>query len=161
MLQHAYMGDILKTRLKQTKQVSTNESYLLNILVAAGYVKKEYEDFCKRYELTFTHHNILRILRDVHPDGHSRQAIKERMIDPSPDVTRVLDAMIKRELVERFTPNTDRRVSSAKITDKGLEILKRIDAPMRQFEANQNNRLTESEKTMLSMLLEKTYKEKI
>ena len=155
------MGDTLKTRLKQTKDVTIDEDYLLNILVAAGYVKKEYEDFCQQYGLTFTHHNILRILRGVYPNGHSRQAIKERMIDPSPDVTRVIDAMVKRGLVERFTPNNDRRISSAKISDKGLEILEKIDAPMRQFEANQNNRLTDQEKKMLSVLLEKTYKDKL
>lgn len=155
------MGDALKTRLKQTKEVTVDEDYLLNILVAAGYVKKEYEDFCQHYGLTFTHHNILRILRGVHPNGHSRQAIKERMIDPSPDVTRVIDAMVKRGLVERYTPNNDRRVSSAKITEKGLEVLQKLDAPMRQFEANQKNRLTEQEKKMLSVLLEKTYKDKI
>ena len=49
------------------------------------------------------------------------------MVKPSPDVTRLIDRLIREGLVERFNSEEDRRLSLARITKKGINLLKKIN----------------------------------
>jgi len=59
--------------------------------------------------------------------------IGERMITRDPDITRLVDRLAKRGLVLRSHDKKDRRVVRAAITKAGLEQLKQLDAPLREF----------------------------
>ncbi|MGH9495073.1 MAG: MarR family winged helix-turn-helix transcriptional regulator [Candidatus Sulfotelmatobacter sp.] len=82
------------------------------------------------YGLTSTQYNFLRILRGAGPEGLPCSEIGERMITRDPDVTRLLDRLEKRGLVERARAKTDRRVIYGVITAAGLKLLREMDEPI-------------------------------
>ncbi|MEW5917761.1 MAG: MarR family transcriptional regulator, partial [Gemmatimonadota bacterium] len=56
--------------------------------------------------------------------------ISERMINRDPDVTRLADRTVKLGLARRDRGETDRRVVKLFITQRGLDLLQRLDAPV-------------------------------
>src|SRR5580704_13128626 len=84
----------------------------------------------KDEELSQNQYNVLRILRGA-AEGLACGEIGERMITRDPDITRLLDRLEKRELIERWRDASDRRVVLAKISPAGLKLLARMDEPVR------------------------------
>ena len=83
----------------------------------------------KSEDLSSTQYNVLRILRGA-PEGLPCGEIASRMITRDPDVTRLLDRLEKRGLISRCRENEDRRTVMGRITEKGLELLARLDEPV-------------------------------
>jgi len=83
------------------------------------------------------------------------------MIEPAPDVTRLIDRLIKEGLVERFESKEDRRLSLARITKKGVALLTRINPEIDKFLVGYSSVLTKSEKEVLPNLLEKLYEKEL
>jgi len=85
----------------------------------------------KQYNLSPVQYNVLRILRGA-PEGLLCGQIAERMITRDPDITRLLDRMEKRKLLERHRDEPDRRRVVVRITPEGLALLRRLDKPIQQ-----------------------------
>lgn len=151
------MGEILSKKLKSNKIGDLDKEAVLNLLVASNYVKNLYEEICNDFRITGSQYNVLRILKGTYPDGYARCDIIERMLDPSPDVTRLIDRLEKAKLVERFSSTEDRRLSKAKITEKGLELLKNMDSEISKFDRILTDILTKEEMRQLSGICEKIY----
>lgn len=103
----------------------------MRMLVAAGHLSRALDEVCSARGITHDQYNVLRILRGVHPGGHPRYAVAERLIDRSPDVTRLLDRLEREGRVERFRSDEDRRLSLSRITDEGLRLLNVLDPEIR------------------------------
>jgi DNA-binding MarR family transcriptional regulator len=85
----------------------------------------------KEHGLSAPQYNVLRILRGAGPDGLRCQEIGDRMVKRVPDITRLLDRLVDRKLVDRRRSDADRRVVISRISPAGLDLLKEIDAPLR------------------------------
>src|SRR6202023_2149083 len=120
------MGDALRHRIQQVHFESAVQEAFLNILVAADHLRAQTERLCAGFGLSASQYNVLRILRGVHPEGHSRCEITRRMLERAPDVTRLIDRLEKRGWVTRDRCERDRRLSISRITAAGLELLDRI-----------------------------------
>ena len=83
--------------------------------------------------------------------------IISRMIDPAPDVTRLIDRLIKQGLAERFTSSEDRRLSMARITSRGKTLLKQIKPKIDALNLLITNSINKKESKELSVLLAKVY----
>jgi len=59
--------------------------------------------------------------------------IGDRMITRDPDITRLLNRLEERGLVERTRAKHDRRVIYGKITAAGLKHLREMDGPMEKY----------------------------
>ena len=151
------MGEILKKRLKQEKFNGIEHEGLLNLFIASNYLHSKLEIVCSKFNITLAQFNVLRILKGAHPNGYPRHEIIRRMVEPAPDVTRLIDRLIKEGLVERFSSDEDRRLSLAKITKKGIALLSKINPEIDKFLLDYSSMLTKSEKEILSNLLEKLY----
>ncbi len=81
----------------------------------------------KKHGLTDSQYNVLRILRGAGPDGLRCMEIGERMISRDPDITRLLERLERRRLIERRRDETDRRVVYTRISREGLSLLKELD----------------------------------
>ena len=103
------------------------------ILRAADYVGQQTEQVLKPHGLTGTQYNVLRILRGAGTEGLPCKSVGDRMISHDPDMTRLLDRMEKRGLILRERQKDDRRVVKTRITPAGLDILKKLDNPVREF----------------------------
>ena len=153
------MGEVLKKRLKQTKFENEAQEAALNLLVAANYLRTKHEEVCFKHNITGSQYNVLRILKGIYPDGYPRCEIIQRMIDPSPDVTRLIDRLEKERLVERFTSNEDRRLSISRITQKGITLLEEMKQAIKNTNDLVSSRLSNEDCLKLSELCEKLYKE--
>lgn len=151
------MGQKLKQRLKQEKFTSAAQEALLNLFLANNFLKKRMDDVCLRAGITSAQYNVLRILKGAHPEGYPRCEIIPRMIDQAPDVTRIIDNLEKQELILRENSSVDRRLSITKITDKGLGLIKKMEAEVDLLNKYLQDCLTESEVTQLSEICEKIY----
>jgi len=152
------MGEILREHIKQTVPFEDRaQEAMLNLFVAAAHVRRRVEQVCRQYDLQFSHHNVLRILRGVHPDGHPRCEIVERMLDPSPDVTRLIDKLVDRGLVRRSKSAEDRRVTIHTITDEGLALLDDMDPEVRAVQRWFDGRVADRDLQHLSRICEGIY----
>ncbi len=127
------------------------------ILKTADALAAQAEHLIKTSGLTGTQYNVLRILRGAGPDGLPCNGISERMISRDPDMTRMLDRMESRQWITRERQKEDRRVVKARITEEGLKLLKKLDAPVRELHKNQFKHMSAArQKTLLELVIEVT-----
>lgn len=143
------MGDFAKDI--NSKFENEQQKALLNIMYTSNYIASFQNDFFKPYGLSPQQYNILRILRGA-KEPLKVQVIKSRMIDRSPNVTRLTDKLIDKGLIERLNCETDRRVVHIQITKKGLELLAKI--PTNKSKLTKSNLSIEEAET-LNQLLDK------
>lgn len=143
------MGDLGKEI--NSKFPNEKVKALLNIKYTAGWLDQIGNELLKPYNISEQQYNILRILRGAAKEI-SVTEVKERMIQKSPNATRLMDKLCDKKLIERIRCENDRRVVYVKISKKGLELIKKIN--MSDFDIHLN-RLTESEAKMLNDLLDK------
>ena len=115
------------------------------------------EILIKSHGLTATQYNVLRILRGSGPEGLSCQRIGDRMISRDPDMTRLLDRMEKRQLITRERQTEDRRVIKTRITQAGLEILKKLDAIVDELHKKQFRHIPASKLKALADAIEEAF----
>lgn len=151
------MGTVLKRRLKQLSFESAEQEAILNILVSSNHVKSKIESVCTKHGITISQFNVLRILNGKYPEGYPRCDIISRMIDPAPDVTRLIDRLIRQGFVERYASTEDRRLSIARITNKGIAVLNKIKPKIDELNSLISSTLNIAERKQLSILLEKVY----
>jgi DNA-binding MarR family transcriptional regulator len=126
----------------------------LAILKSADALGQEAEQLTKSIGLTATQYNVLRILRGAGPDGLPCRGIGERMISRDPDMTRLLDRMEKRALITRARQKDDRRVVKTQITEAGLNLLQKLDQPMRDLHKKQFQHMAAAQVKTLGELLD-------
>jgi DNA-binding MarR family transcriptional regulator len=152
------MGETLREKIKQTVPFeNATQEAMLNLFVAAAHVRRRVEAVCQEHGLQFSHHNVLRILRGIHPDGHPRCEIMDRMLDPSPDVTRLMDKLVDRGLVRRSRSVEDRRMTIHTITEDGLQLLDEMDPKIREVQQWFGARVSERDQKHLSRICEGIY----
>ena len=150
-----YMGKGLQEELKQTVPFSSREQEAyLSLLRTADALQSRVEAKLKEFGLTGTQYNALRILRGAGADGIPCSEIGERMITRDPDVTRLLDRLQKRGLVERSRGKQDRRVIYGKITAAGLKLLREMDAPVDKHGREMLRHVSQANLKLLIDLLE-------
>jgi len=124
----------LAVEIQQTKPFALlEEEAALNIMRTAEVLGKASACFLREYDLSPTQYNVLRILRGAEPTGATCSQIADRMINHDPDITRLLDRLEARGFLTRDRSKEDRRVVRARISSAGLEVVARIDRPLRAF----------------------------
>jgi DNA-binding MarR family transcriptional regulator len=121
---------------------------------AADKLAMQAEQLLKSNGLTGAQYNVLRILRGAEPEGLACSAISERMISHDPDMTRLLDRMEKRSLITRERQKDDRRVVKTRVTRDGMELLKRLDPPIRELHKKQFAHMGAARVKLLADLLD-------
>lgn len=137
----------------QSKFQSPQQKAIINVRFTSNYLGNIQNNFMSQYDLTMPQFNILRILRGA-KDAINVNTVKERMIEKSPNTTRLMDKLIEKGLIERVRCESDRRVVYVKISDNGLKLLDEID---RDTDINSliKANLTDEEANLLSDLLDK------
>ena len=143
------MGDISKDI--NSKFANNRIKALLNILYTANWISGFQNEFFKSYGISPQQFNILRILKGA-DEPVNVQIIKSRMIERSPNATRLMDKLCAKNYIERLPCDHDRRVVKIAITKKGNELL---DAIPDNFNSKLLKNLNEDEAEQLSNLLDK------
>lgn len=124
---------------------------LLNIKYTANWLDQIGAAILKPYQISEQQYNILRILRGA-GKAITVNEVKERMIQKSPNATRLMDKLCEKKLIDRRRCENDRRVVFIEINRKGLALLDKINIS----ELHEClNVLTEDEAVTLNRILDK------
>lgn len=127
---------------------------ILEIIKTGHWFTDQVSRELKEYGIYEPQFNVLRILRGA---GHqvSVSYILQRMIQPSSNVTRIVDKLESRGLVDRRLCPDDRRKMDVSITKEGLALLKKLDAKVDNLHQPLKDNLTEGEALQLKKLIQK------
>src|SRR5471030_2026384 len=140
--------------IQTTKFDDNYHKVTINLTYTYGWMSNLTRGQFEKYNLTTQQFNILRILRGQYPNPATVNLLKCRMIDKMSDASRIVDRLVQKELVSRCTNTKDRRAVDVRISEKGLEILSKMDAEFKTKDFLKNN-LTLEEAGILSDLLDK------
>lgn len=145
---------MVRTALHSGSQLSPlpEERAYLDVVRTADLLSRPVVQLLKEADLSPALYNILRILRGS-PQGLTCGEIGNRMITRDPDITRLLDRLEKRQLLERARSGRDRRVVLAQITSAGLDLLAQLDEPVRDLHHQLLGHLGEDRLKLLAELL--------
>ena len=151
----------LRQSIKQRKPFeSLEQEVFLEVLRTGNAFVQDLVERLRPFGLTQPQYNVLRILRGAGPAGLPTGEVGERMVaSREPDVTRLLIRMEKDGLVERERRSDNRRFVTARITSKGLRVVKALDEPVRRMHAKQLRHMTRRELDQLASLLERARRE--
>lgn len=129
------------------------EHVYLNVVRVKQQLEQAYVELCKRHGVTHQQYNVLRILyvRGKLPSSE----ISNRLIIRSPDITRLLNRMEEKDLIDRELSREDRRVVLAKLTPKGKKTCENIDEELVVLHQKQMNHMSREELDTLNQLLVK------
>ena len=144
----------IEKEIHQQNFRNQRQKALINLLYTYGWAIERIKIFLAQEDITHQQYNILRILRGAHPQPLSTLQIRERMLDKMSDTSRIVDRLIVKELVKKSTCNRDKRLVDVEITEKGQELLKKLDARADDMDSMVNG-LSEEEAETLSYLLDK------
>ena len=140
--------------IQQTQFASPAQESVLNVVATASWLSGEMAAALAPHGVTQAQYNVLRILRGQHPDCYTCSDVGSRLLDRTPDVTRLLVRLEQRGLLQRQRAEHDRRVVEVTITAEGLALLEKLDAPVRETVDRLGRHLTADEHRTLSALLE-------
>lgn len=138
----------------EAKTVKKAELVGLKLMKASELIQGAAQALFKEHGLSAPQYNVLRILRGAGDEGLNCQKISARMITRVPDITRLLDRLEAKNLVERRRSETDRRVVMTTITGPGLALLKDIDSPLDQQVRNHFRSLSGADLGRLDELMD-------
>ena len=134
---------------------SREQQAVLGLLRTADALKRSLAHVIEPHGITPQQYNVLRILRGAGPDGLPTLTIGERMVEQTPGVTRLIDRLERKGLVERTPCPKDRRRVFCQITPKGLGLLEELDEPVNRWDAQTVSILPASEVDSLIKLLDR------
>jgi DNA-binding MarR family transcriptional regulator len=144
----------LASELKQNKPfTSPVQEAVLSIKRTAALLELRLSELLRPYGITPTQYNVLRILRGAGADGLPRCEVQGRLVAPVADTTRLLDRLEKMGLVSRARNTEDRRVVTSKITPRGLALLEKVAAPLKQLEEEEVGQVSDARlRTLIGIL---------
>lgn len=146
----------IETDIKQSTPFrSPYQRVIVNLLYTSNWIAGSQTQLLKPYKLTLQQYNVLRILRGQSPNPIKVSDITERMLDKMSNASRLVDKLVAKKLVLRTECPSDRRAVDVVITEKGLDLLKQLDARQNEWNAMLESKMTAEEAESLSLLLDR------
>lgn len=148
------MAPELRDEIRQRKPfTSLEQEAFLNLLRTVAELSDSFVRVLRPHGVSGTQYNVLRILRGSGPEGLCRNEIRDRLLTRMPDVTRLLDRMEEAGLVSRTRSAEDRRQVGTHLTDRGRELVDRLDEVVAEEHRSRLGHLSENQLHTLVELL--------
>lgn len=144
----------LEDAVKVNQFRNESQKAIINLYYTNGLVSGQFKNILKPHGITPQQYNILRILKGQQPNPVRIGMVKERLIDRNADVTRLVERLIKKGLLNRKVCEEDRRQQHLEITSNGLSVLSTIEKDVIDFE-NATQRLSQEELQQFNALMDK------
>lgn len=133
---------------------SLEQEAYLNLWRTYDRLRGEEDALFVEFDLTAQQYNALRLLRGAHPAPMPTLELAGRLVSRAPDITRLVDKLVARGFVSRQRLDDNRRVVELSIAAPGLELLRRLDARVRECHRKQLGHLGRDELATLVRLLQ-------
>lgn len=127
---------------------------VINIFYTYYYLVDKMSVTFKKYDITRQQFNVLKILKAHEPHAASVNLIKARMLDKMSDVSRIVERLRIKGLVDRQSAEKDKRSVDVMITMKGSQLLDEINPEIDHLSKLISN-LTTEETVSLNKMLDK------
>lgn len=107
----------------------------------------------KEFDISEPQFNVLRVLKVRGGNPITVQQIQAKMVQRTSNVTRIIDKLIEKGLVNRQECATNRRKMDITITTNGEKLLAQLDKEVMAFHAPMANNLSAEEAKMLTELI--------
>ncbi len=144
----------LEDEIQQKKFKNEFHKLAINITYSYNWISYFNHSKFKNEDITPQQFNVLRILRGQYPNPCNLKLVKDRMLDRMSDASRIVDKLKAKGFLARHECPNDRRNVDLLITEKGLELLKKLDHLDDEFKTTFKN-LTIAEVKQLNDLLDK------
>lgn len=148
----------LEDDIKQEKFQNEHQKASINILYTGSWLYNINASALKKFGITPEQFNVLRILRGSHPKAMMLAEVAVRMIDKNSNCTRLVEKLRQKNLVNREICEGNRRQVDISITEKGLQLLKKVDADMTTWDVT-SEKLSKNEAKELNRILDKLRKQ--
>lgn len=125
-----------------------------NIFETEVWLRTVIKNFLDEFDLTQQQLSILRILKAANNEPMSTKQIQEEMMDKSSDTSRLVDRLIKKDLVRKRKDPNDGRLIQVFIKYEGLRLLAQIEDRIHVLD-EKFTLLSDEEAEQLNWLLEK------
>jgi DNA-binding MarR family transcriptional regulator len=115
---------------------SPEEWAVTEILRCAEHLNASLNEALRPFGVSFTQYCALQILKGE-GNGLASSVIGERMITRDSDVTRLVDRLVARGLVERYRDSADRRIVRVRLTPAGTVLVGQLGSPTLALAAQQ------------------------
>lgn len=150
---HTMLTMGIEKDIQQEHFRSVYQKLTINLIFSNNWITEKIKEILLSEDITHQQYNILRILRGSKKPLSTLQ-IRERMLDKMSDTSRIVERLVKKELVEKKVCSTDKRLVDVSISQNGLDVLKRLDEKNTELDGILQN-LTPKEAEQLSDLLDK------
>lgn len=116
----------LENEINQTKFRNEYHKSVINLIYTCNWVMENNKRFFEKVGITHQQFNILRILKGAGSPLSTLQ-IRQRMLDRMSDTSRIVDRLIKKNLVQKLPCKADRRLVDITITQEGLDLLEEME----------------------------------
>ena len=123
-------GSIQREIQQKRPFTSPRQEATVALLRTADLARRLMSAMLEPWGITTQQYNVLRILRGAGPDGLPTLEIAERMIEQAPGITRLIDRLEEKRMVNRTRPREDRRRVTCRISSAGLDLLSALDEPV-------------------------------
>ena len=132
---------------------SLEQEAMLSILRTSDLLENRLARLLRQYDLTPSQYNAMRIMRG---EGEPMPCLEvaDRMIQVAPAITRVVDQLVGRGLVEKQQSSEDRRVFLIELTASGTRLLKKLDEPIQSLHQSLLGHVSKSDLKTLNGILE-------
>jgi DNA-binding MarR family transcriptional regulator len=143
----------IENDIQQAKFRNEYHKMSVNLIYTCNWLMEKNKNFFDKADITSQQFNILRILRGAGGPLSTLQ-IRQRMLDKMSDTSRIVDRLVKKDLVKKVICKTDRRLVDVTISEKGLSLLEELDGFNDEMDATVGA-LTEEEARTMNLLLDK------
>ncbi len=131
------MAAALPSRTRHARFDSIEQEAFLNLWRTYDRLRALEDQLFGRYGLTPQQYNALRLLSAEHPAQVRTLDLAGRLVSRAPDITRLLDKLERRGLIQRDRPADNRRVVRVGLTPAGFALLRELRGPLRDCHARQ------------------------
>ncbi|MFM1929071.1 MAG: hypothetical protein RL387_399 [Bacteroidota bacterium] len=138
--------------IQQTNFRNEYQKLGINLMYTANWLNEKIASVLSQEDITQQQYNILRILRGAEKPLSTLQ-IRARMLDKMSDTSRIVDRLVAKELVEKNTCPTDKRLVDVVLSKKGFTVLEKLDLLNNHLDALMKG-ISEKEAIAMNQLLD-------
>jgi DNA-binding MarR family transcriptional regulator len=142
--------------IRQSKPFqSPTQEAVLGLFRTSDLLHRQIGRVLEPYGISSQQYNVLRILRGAGKDGLPTLEIADRLVEQAPGITRLLDRLEKKRWIRRKRCPEDRRQVLCWITPGGLDLLGKLEIPLKELDRGVLKMLSPQEIATLVRLLDR------
>jgi len=106
---------------------------ILELLKTGYWYDRKVRLILQPFEISHEQFNVLRILEHHRPRKFSLKEIQNRLMNKTANATRLVEKLKQKDLITSAYSAENRRLLEIRITDSGLDLLKRTRQPLKQL----------------------------